>query len=102
MRLWFALSAVLATIVVMSAAGTSAKPRTAAKQTSDCMVDPLGPLPGYSVITNGDFSEQNTESDGRMVVGGKANLVNFGVATKLPVDRNRVDLATGGDLLLNS
>ena len=39
----------------------------------------------------------NTESDGRMVVGGTATLENFGVATKLPVDRTRIDLATGGD-----
>ena len=59
------------------------------------MDNPLGPVPAYSVVTHGDFEESNTESDGRVVVGGDARLTNFGVATKLPVDRTRVDLAVG-------
>ncbi len=75
---------------------------TASRPTTTAWTNPLGPVPAYSVVTHGDFEQTNTESDGRMVVGGNARLTNFGVATKLPVDRTRVDLAVGGDLTLSS
>lgn len=95
-------AAVLATIVAF---GTNA-PRAelvAAQQTDeDCMDDPLGPVPGYSVVTHGDWEETNSEADGRAVVGGDARLTSSGVATKLPVDRARVDLAVGGSATLDS
>jgi choice-of-anchor A domain-containing protein/uncharacterized repeat protein (TIGR01451 family) len=66
------------------------------------MDNPLGPVPAYSVVTHGDFEEMNSESDGRMVIGRDARLTSMGVATKLPVDRARVDLAVGRDLRVNS
>ena len=37
-----------------------------------------------------------------MVVGGNARLTSFGVATKLPSDPTRVDLAVGGELTMQS
>ena len=37
-----------------------------------------------AVVAHGGFDESNSESDGRMVVGGNARLTSMGVATKLP------------------
>ena len=31
------------------------------------MDNPLGPVPGYSVVTRGDWEEANSEADGRAV-----------------------------------
>lgn len=101
---WWVLAAVILGAVVAFATATPSAELVAAQQAADddCMDNPLGPLPGYSVITHGDFEETNTEADGRVVIGGDARLTNFGVATKLPVDRTRVDLAVGGDLSYTS
>src|SRR5690348_5342742 len=97
---WVFATAVLATVVAFS---SSPRAATVTRQADDdCMDDPLGPVPAYSAVTHGDFDERNSEADGRVVVGGDARLANFGVATKLPVDRSRVDLAVGGDLTVGN
>src|SRR6478735_3236113 len=100
MRWWVMAALVLAAVVASAPrAATSSLVRQA---DDDCMDDPLGPVPAYSAVTHGDFDQMNTEADGRLVVGGNARLTRFGVATKLPVDRTRVDLAVGGNLALQS
>lgn len=103
MRWWVLVASVLATIVAFGVSAQGAT-RVAAQQDDgeDCMENPLGPVPAYSIVVRGDLDETNTEADGRMVVGGNAKLTNFGVATKLPVDPNRVDLAVGGTLTHSS
>src|SRR4051794_31424908 len=62
------------------------------------MANPLGPVPGYSVVTSGDFTEQYTEAYGAMVIGRDANLTGFGVGKVLLPDPARVDLAVGRNL----
>lgn len=103
MRWWVISAMVLATVVAFGW-GAPRAATVAVRQPDDgeCMGSPLGPVPAYSVVTHGDFEETNTESDGRMLVGGDARLTNIGVATKLPVDPARVDLAVGGNLTLRS
>ena len=91
---------VLSAVVALGVSAPRAATVAARQADDDCMDNPLGPVPAYSVVTHGDFEEMNTESDGRMVVGGNARLTNFGVATKLPVDPTRVDLAVGGNLTI--
>src|ERR1700712_3097774 len=81
----------------------SAPRAVVAQSDSDCMVDPLGPAPGYSVVTLGDFAQTNTESDGKMVVGGSMDLTNrnFGIATKVALTSPpAVVLAVGHDLTM--
>src|ERR1700760_4442543 len=96
MRWWIVVTCLLAAIV-----GGSSSPGAAAQTETDCMTDPLGPLPGYSVITAGDVNVQNSETDGRLAAGGSVTLTAFGIATKLTPDRTRVDLATGANLTDN-
>ena len=62
------------------------------------MVDPLGPVPDWNIVVMGDLDLMNTDSEGRIVVGRDATLQSFGVASKYPVDPNRIDLAVGRDL----
>jgi hypothetical protein len=96
MRWWILVSAVLGAVVAFGIGAPRAAVVATQQADDDCMDSPLGPVPGYSAVTHGDFEETNTEADGRLVVGGDARLTNFGVATKLPVDPARVDLAVGG------
>ena len=100
MRWWVGLSALLAIVVV--ATSSSARPSASQAAAGDCMDNPLGPLPGYSAITSGDFTQENTEADGRVVAGGNFRMTNGGVATKLTVDRARIDLATGAGAKLTN
>ena len=93
---------VLSAVVALGASAPRAATVAARQADDDCMDDPLGPVPAYSVVTRGDFEEMNSESDGRMVIGRDARLTSMGVATKLPVDPARVDLAVGRDLRVNS
>ncbi|MDA0181218.1 choice-of-anchor A family protein [Solirubrobacter phytolaccae] len=102
MRWWVIVSAVLATVVAFGMGAPRAAMVAAQQDDEDCMNAPLGPVPAYSVVTHGDWEETNSEADGRVVVGGDARLTSSGVATKLPVDRTRVDLAVGGTATLNS
>ena len=95
MRWWAALAIVLGVLVA-----SSTRP-VRAQDSEDCMENPLGPLPAYSAITLGDFVESNSEADGRVVAGANVVLTAMGIATDLPVDRTRVDLAAGGDLTVN-
>src|SRR6478609_5665037 len=102
MRWWVMAAMVLSAVVALGVSAPRAAMVAARQADDDCMDDPLGPVPAYSVVTHGDFDEMNTGSDGRMVVGGNARLENFGVARKLPVDPARVDLAVGGNLTIQS
>jgi choice-of-anchor A domain-containing protein/uncharacterized repeat protein (TIGR01451 family) len=94
-----ALTLVLAAIVALSTGATARNgaPRQA-QADSDCMADPLGPVPAWNIVTMGDLNLMNTDSEGRIVVGRDATLQSFGVASKYPVDRDRIDLAVGRDL----
>ena len=55
-------------------------------------------MPQWTLVIHGDLVQSNTDSEGRVAVGGDATLTSFGVASRLPVDADRVDLAVGGDL----
>jgi choice-of-anchor A domain-containing protein len=41
----------------------------------------LGAASSYNVFTFGNFTESNVDSEGRVAVGGNANLTNFGVGS---------------------
>ena len=60
-----------------------------AQAESDCMTDPLGPVPDWNIVVMGDLNLMNTDSEGRIVVGRDATLQNFGVASSYPNDPNR-------------
>jgi choice-of-anchor A domain-containing protein len=102
-----AFSLVLAVIVAVSP-GAGARqgqqaPR-AAQDSDECMTDPLGPVPDYSIVVMGDLNLMNTDAEGRMVIGRDATLQNFGVASSYAgdPDPNRIDLAVGRDLTATS
>ena len=99
MRAVVALTLVLATIVALSTGATARNgaPRQAQAE-SDCMTDPLGPVPDWNIVVMGDLNLMNTDSEGRIVVGRDATLENFGVASSYPNDPSRIDLAVGRDL----
>jgi choice-of-anchor A domain-containing protein/uncharacterized repeat protein (TIGR01451 family) len=96
MRWWGLMAALLAAVVAISA------PRGVAAQDTgdeaDCMDLPLGPVPDWDMVVLGDVNWANGENEGRAVVGRDATLTGFGVASRLPTDRTRVDLAVGRDL----
>ena len=93
MRWWVRPDAVLAAVVAL----TSPRP-VVAQSIPDCMEDPLGPLPAWDMIVLGDVSWKAGENQGRAVVGRDATFESFGVGTRLPVNRERMDLAVGDDL----
>ena len=99
MRAVVALTLVLATIVALSTGATARNgaPRQAQAE-SDCMTDPLGPVPDWNIVVMGDLNLMNTDSEGRIVIGRDATLQNFGVASSYPNDPSRIDLAVGRDL----
>ena len=100
-----AFSVVLALIVAVSpGAGARQGPQAprAAQSDDDCMDNPLGPVPDYSIVVMGDLNLMNTDSEGRMVIGRDATLQSFGVATTYPNDASRIDLAVGRDLTANN
>jgi choice-of-anchor A domain-containing protein/uncharacterized repeat protein (TIGR01451 family) len=96
MRWWMAAAALLAAIVAITA------PRPVEAQNSgadsDCMDLPLGPVPGWDMVVMGDVVWNAAENQGRAAVGRDAKLTSFGVGTRLPTDRTRLDLAVGRDL----
>src|SRR3954454_18980655 len=101
MRWWVIGAAVLAAVVAFNVG----VPRALVAQQgtkSDCMDNPLGVVPGYSIVTRGDADLMDTEADGRVVFGGNALLGPYGVASNLTKDPSRIDLATGGDLTVRN
>jgi choice-of-anchor A domain-containing protein len=86
-----------ATIGLSGPSGTAAG-ESAAASAIQCMDDPLGPAPDWNVLVHGDMVQSNTDSEGRVAVGGNATLTQMGIGTRLSPDGSRVDLAVGGDL----
>ena len=100
MRWWVFTVVVLSALV---AVGIDA-PRAAvvAQSKTDCMDDPLGPLPGYSVITHGDstsIEHRVRRAHGRRRQRDAQQLRRGDEAGAHP---SRIDLATGGNLTLDS
>jgi choice-of-anchor A domain-containing protein/uncharacterized repeat protein (TIGR01451 family) len=94
-RWWVILAAVLAAVVALSA------PRGVVAQGAvehDCEENPLGPVPDWDMVVMGDVNWKAGETEGRAVVGRDATFESFGVGSRLPLDRTRVDLAVGRDL----
>ena len=69
MRWWVMAAMVLSCVVAVGVTAPRAATVAAKQADDDCMDNPLGPVPAYSVVTQGDFEEMNSESDGRVVVG---------------------------------
>ena len=86
----------LAAIVGLSS--PRAAPEAVAQAASDCMDDPLGAAGDWTIVVFADLNLMNSDSEGRIAVGGNATIQSFGVASKLPVNPSRVDLAVGRNL----
>lgn len=56
---------------------------------------PLGPASDYNVFILGTDNESNTDSEGRVAVGGDANLSSYHVAGNLPTNTTNA-LVVGG------
>jgi choice-of-anchor A domain-containing protein/uncharacterized repeat protein (TIGR01451 family) len=87
------LSLVLGLLVL--AIGVSAP---AGAMAADCADNPLGDLDEWTIVVRGDLQQSNTDSEGRVAAGRDVVLSNYGVASALPTDGSRVDLAAGRDL----
>lgn len=60
----------------------------------------LGPAQGFGEFVFGNSTRTNSDSEGRMAVGGNATLTNFSVASEIAGnDPNRDDLIVGGNLV---
>ncbi len=99
-RAGFLVAAVIVVVVVALGTQGASGQRQLRQADSDCMTDPLGPVPAANVniVTRNDLDLKYTDSEGRIVVGRDATLEGFGIASSLPVDPTRVDLAVGRDL----
>jgi|SRR5215217_2010344 len=64
----------VATVVLAALVATGAA-RAPAQEESDCMTDPLGPVPAYSIVTLGDLDLMNTDAEGR---GGPGRVAIHG------------------------
>lgn len=59
----------------------------------------LGVALGFNVFVLGDLAQQGTDTEGRVAVGGDADLANYSIGTALaPSNGARDDLVTGGVL----
>jgi len=90
---WVAILVMLAAVVALSS------PRAVVAQSDpDCMEDPLDVVPEWDMVVLGDVNWRAGENEGRAAVGRDATLESFGVGSRLPLDRGRLDLAVGHDL----
>lgn len=58
----------------------------------------LGAAGDFDVYVSGNMTASNTDSTGRIAVGGNATFTNFGIGSALPTDATRYDLVVGGTL----
>ena len=63
---------------------------------------PLGPVPEWDMVVLGDANWNAGENQGGAVVGRDATFESFGIGTRLPLDRTRLDLAVGRALHFNN
>lgn len=61
-----------------------------------------GPAQNFNVFVLEDMDAFNTDSHGRVAVGGDATLTNFGTASELPTSGAGDTLVVGGDLNYNN
>jgi choice-of-anchor A domain-containing protein/uncharacterized repeat protein (TIGR01451 family) len=90
-----ALLSLIVGLFLLLAIGASAP---AGAMAADCADHPLGELAEWGIVVRGDLQQSNTDSEGRVAAGRDVVLSNYGVASALPVDGSRVDLAAGRDL----
>jgi len=95
MRGWVMLTVVCCAVVAFTAPRSVVAQQAAA---TECLADPLGPVPEWDMVVLGDARWKANENQGRAVVGRDASLESIGVATRLATDRNRLDFAVGHDL----
>ncbi len=62
------------------------------------MLSNLGIASDFNVFTFGDYSESNTDTEGRMAIGGSATLSNYSIGAKLTSSTSRADLIVGGNI----
>ncbi len=62
----------------------------------------LGVAGNFNVFTLEDLRLYNTDSEGRVAVGGKADFSGFGVGANMPISQDRFDLIVNGDLSIAS
>lgn len=62
----------------------------------------LGVAGNFNVFTLEDITLHNTDSEGRVAVGGDADFSGFGVGANMPISQDRFDLIVNGDLSIAS
>ncbi|MES1166353.1 MAG: choice-of-anchor A family protein, partial [Verrucomicrobiota bacterium] len=82
-------------LMVLLALGMTAP---AGAMAANCSDAPLGNVDNWNIIVRGDLQQSNSDSEGRVAAGRDVALSSYGVASRLPVDRSRVDLVAGRDL----
>jgi choice-of-anchor A domain-containing protein len=58
----------------------------------------LGPASNFTVFVFGNHTQSNTDSQGRVAVGGNVIYSNYSVGSKLPVSTTRADLIVNGNM----
>jgi choice-of-anchor A domain-containing protein/uncharacterized repeat protein (TIGR01451 family) len=97
---WWVLSiCVLAALVAL----TAPRPVGAQDAADDCMDDPLGSAQQFSITAFGDLHLENTDSEGRIAVGGDATLTNFTVnSSRANQPPEGLALSVGGNLVFTN
>jgi len=67
---------------------------------SGCSSSALDAAAGYNVFVLGDLTQSNSDTEGRLAVGGHATLTNYSIGAALPGKPGDV-LVVGGDLAFN-
>jgi choice-of-anchor A domain-containing protein len=56
-----------------------------------CVSNPFGPATGFNTFMSGDATLRWSDTEGRMAVGGNANLTDYSVGLKIPASENKRD-----------
>ncbi len=90
----------LITLMFMATALFVVVPGQAANaDTEVCAPAPFGPAGGFNVFITGDLTQQYTDTEGRLAVGGTATLTGYGVGRALSEEATGTDVLLVGDSL---
>ncbi len=75
---------------------------TVASTVQTCVPAPLGTATDFNLFILGDLTQQNSDVEGRLAVGGRATIANYSAGAALPVTSPAQDvLVVGGALTFN-